>query len=375
MSDLWPLRPRVDFLNHGSFGSCPRPVRAAQDRWRERMEARPIDFLDGELSGRLRAAASRLAAFLGASGRDLVFVDNATAGANAVLRSFPWRAGDEVVLADHAYPAVMNAARHLASGAGAKVRLARVPFAPQSPAEVTAAFEAALTPRTRLAVVDHVTSPTGLIFPVKEIVRLSRRRGIKVLVDGAHAPGMLDLDIPALGADWYTGNLHKWLCAPKGSAFLWASKAGQRGLHPAVISNNYGKGFLEEFDWCGTKDPSPWLSVTAALDFHKRLGGAKLRRRNRALALAMGTRLARAWGAELAPASMLGSMAALALPLKGRASLAAAERLHDALRRRGVEVPVFFRLGRLFLRISAAAYNRPGDYDRLERLVPGLLRG
>ena len=295
-------------------------------------------------------------------------MDNATAGANAVL-GLSWRAGDEVVLADHAYPAVMNAARHLASGAGAKVRLARVPFAPQSPAEVTAAFEAALTPRTRLAVVDHVTSPTGLIFPVKEIVRLSRRRGIKVLVDGAHAPGMLDLDIPALGADWYTGNLHKWLCAPKGSAFLWASKAGQRGLHPAVISNNYGKGFLEEFDWCGTKDPSPWLSVTAALDFHKRLGGAKLRRRNRALALAMGTRLARAWGAELAPASMLGSMAALALPLKGREL--GGGRLHDALRRR-----VECRCSSGWELFSDfAALITGGGYDRLGRLVPGLLRG
>lgn len=371
----WPLRPGVDFLNHGSFGSCPRPVRSAQDRWRARMESEPVDFLDAELPGLLRRAASRLAAFIGARGPDLVFVDNATSGANAVLRSLPWRRGDEVALADHAYPAVLNAARHWAGGAGVKVRLARVPFPPKAPSDVTAAFAAALTSRTRLAIVDHVTSPTALVFPVREIVRLCRRRGVRVLVDGAHAPGMLDLDVPALGADWYAGNCHKWLCAPKGCAFLWASKAAQRGLHPAVISNNYGKGFLEEFDWCGTKDPTAWLAVTAALDFHSRLGGARLRRRNRALALAAGERLARAWRLELAPASMLGSMAALALPFRGRPTENDARRLHETLRRGGVEVPVFFRLGRLFLRISAAPYNRPPDYDRLERLVGNDLAG
>ncbi|MEK7381781.1 MAG: aminotransferase class V-fold PLP-dependent enzyme [Elusimicrobiota bacterium] len=232
-----------------------------------------------------------------------------------------------------------------------------------------------MPPLTRLAVVDHVTSPTALVFPVREIVTACRARGVRVLVDGAHAPGMVELDVPALGADWYVGNCHKWLCAPKGCAFLWAAKKAQRGLHPAVVSNRYGEGFLAEFDWCGTKDPSPWLSIGAALDFHAALGGKFLRRRNHDLAVAMGARLARAWGAETAPPELCGSMVALRLPLRGAQTLARAERFHAALWKRRIEVPVFLSGGRLFVRVSAQAYNEPAHYHRLERALPGLLDG
>lgn len=355
----------MDFLNHGSFGAAPRSVLSAQDAWRAEMERQPLEFLDRRLPGLLRRAAERLGRFIGARGQDVAFVDNATAGANAVLRSLPLRRGDEILLASHAYPAVMSAARHVAREAGASIKEAAVPFQPVNASEITRAFERSITKRTRLAVIDHVTSPTALIFPVREIAALCRPRGVKVLIDGAHAPGMLDLDVPSLGADWYVGNCHKWLFAPKGCAFLWASRSGQEGLHPAVLSNNYGKGFTAEFDWCGTKDPSPWLSIRAALDFYGSLGGAALARRNHGLAVAMGQRLSRAWSAPMPAPSLCGSM--VSLQLAGQATESRAKRLHDALWRRRVEVPVFCRGGRLFLRISAQAYNEPADYDRLER--------
>ncbi|MFA6029385.1 MAG: aminotransferase class V-fold PLP-dependent enzyme [Elusimicrobiota bacterium] len=370
----WTLDPRVRYLNHGSFGAAPRPVIAEQDAWRRRMEREPMDLLGRELPVLLRRAAAPLAAFLGARADDLAFVENATAGVNAVLRSFPWRKGDELLLSDHAYPAVRNTALFLCARHGLRLRVARLPFPLRSEREVVSAFAREFSGRVRLVVADHVTSPSALVLPVRALAALCRRRGVPLLVDGAHAPGMLELDVPAVGADWYTGNCHKWLCAPKGCAFLWASRRGREGLHPAVISNRYGEGFPAEFDWCGTRDPSAWLSVGAALRFHRALGGAALRRRNRALALRVAGRLSAAWGVELpAPASCLGSMAALPLPLPGKAGQPQADALMLALRRRGFEVPVFHLDGRLLLRVSVQAYNEEADYRPLERLVPALL--
>lgn len=370
---LWLLQEGIDFLNHGSYGAAPRRVLAAQTAWRARMERQPVEFLSHRLPSLLRHAASRLAAFLGARGEDLVFVDNATSGANAVLRSFPWKRGDVAVLLSHAYPAVQNATKHVALAAGATVREAKLAFPPRDAAAGVRAFEGALTARTRLAVIDHVTSPTALVLPIREIAAICRRRGVRLLVDGAHAPGMLDLDVPSIGADWYVGNCHKWLCAPKGCGFLWASKRGQKGLHPTTLSNHYGEGFLAEFDWCGTRDPSAWLSVETALDFHASLGGARLRRRNRELALATAARLSSAWGFATAPPELCGSMAAFILPTHQAPTLEDADRLHAALWRERIEVPIFVREGLMLLRISAQAYNQPSDYDRLARVLPRLL--
>ncbi|HAH08253.1 MAG TPA: aminotransferase [Elusimicrobia bacterium] len=365
----------MDFLNHGSFGAAPKSVLAAQGAWRREMERQPVVLLDGRLPKLLRGRASRLAAFLGARGEDLAFVDNATTGVNTVLRSFPWRRGEELLLATHAYPAVKAASLHAARRAGARVRLARIPFPPKSETQLLQAFQAALTKRTRLAVIDHVSSPTALVFPVRELAALCRKAGVKVLVDGAHAPGMLDLDVPSIGADWYVGNCHKWLFAPKGCAFLWASKEGKRGLHPLSISSRLDEGFAPEFDWCGTKDPTPWLSLDAALAFYRSLGGVALRRRNRELALSAGRRLAAAWGAERAPEALCASMVSFLLPFRGKAGPDDVKRIHAALWRRRIEVPLFHLDGKLLIRISAQAYNEPGDYETLEKVLPGLLKG
>ena len=365
--DDWLLDPDVAFLNHGSFGATPRPVLAEQDRWRILMERHPTHFMSEELPPALRAAAARLAAFVGARADDLVFVENATAGCNAVLRSLRFAPGDEILVTDHGYPAVRKAAEYVVARAGACVVEAAVPFPLEDAAQVVSAVAARLGPRTRLAIFDHVTSPTAIIFPVRELTALCRAAGVPVLVDGAHAPGMLSLDVPAIGADWYTGNCHKWLMAPKGSAFLWVAPDRQADTHPLVISHGFGDGFTAEFDWVGTRDPSAWLAVPAAIDFHERLGGARLRERNAALAREQGTLLARAWNTERgAPDALTGSMAAVRLPLREAATAERALKLRRKLfAEHRIEVPVSPFAGALWARISAHAYNRPEDYARL----------
>ena len=241
---LFRLDDAATFLNHGSFGLTPLAVLATQAALREEMERQPVQFLNrATLQPRLRAAAAQLAGFLGVAAEDLVFVDNATTGVNAVLRSFPLKPGDEVLITDHTYPAVRNAVRFVCGRAGARMVEARLPFPAESPDGIVAAVTAALTDRTRLAVFDLVSSASAIIMPAAALARVCRDAGVRVLIDAAHGPGMLDLDLSALQADWVTGNAHKWLFAPKGCALLWAAKEAQRDLHPTVISHGFEQGF------------------------------------------------------------------------------------------------------------------------------------
>jgi isopenicillin-N epimerase len=365
--DEWLLDPAVAFLNHGSFGATPRAVLAEQERWRGLMERHPTHFMSEELPPALRAAAARLAAFVDARADDLVFVENATAGCNAVLRSLRFAPDDEILVTDHGYPAVRKATEYVAARAGARVVEATVPFPLHDAKQAVAAVSSRLSSRTRLAIFDHITSSTAVVFPVRELTALCRSAGVAVLVDGAHAPGMLSLDVPSIGADWYTGNCHKWLMAPKGSAFLWVTPERQAETHPLVISHGYGQGFTAEFDWVGTRDPSAWLSVPAAIDFHERLGGTKLRERNVGMAQEQATVLAEIWKTERgAPDPLTGSMATVRLPLTEAAT---AERALELRRKlfdeHRIEAPVTAFADALWVRISAHAYNRPADYARL----------
>lgn len=370
---LWGLDPQAVFLNHGSYGATPKKVLQAQSVWRERLEAQPVQFMGEELPRALRAAAAELAHFVGAEPENLVFVENATSGVNAVLRSLRFRPEDQIACTNHGYGAVRQALQYIYAQWGAIPVEAQIPFPIAGPEQVIAAFEAILTPQTRLAVLDHLTSPTALIYPLPELIGLCRERGIPVLVDGAHAPGVLPLELEKLGADWYTGNAHKWLFAPKGCAFLWVAPYRQAQTHPTVISHGYRQGFTAEFDWVGTRDPSAWLAISAALAFIQGVGLDNIRQHNHTLLLQARQLLLEALeGIPPAPEKMLGFMATLPLPpfwqqwipelpLEERA-----RRLHDYLwYKYRIEVPIIPFAGQLWVRISAQVYNRLAEYEQL----------
>ena len=237
LREHWLLEDGLAFLNHGSFGACPRVVMDEQSRLRAEMERNPVRFLWREIGDRLDAARAELARFIGADAEELAFVANATTAVNSVLRSFELQPGDEILVTDHGYNACNNVAAECARRSGAKVITARIPLPIAGPEQAVTAIVAAVTPRTRLVLVDHVTSPTAIVLPVAEIVRELEPRGIAVFVDGAHAPGMLPLDLRTLRPSFYTGNLHKWVCAPRGAGFIFVRRDRQAGVHPAVISH------------------------------------------------------------------------------------------------------------------------------------------
>ncbi|MSP01713.1 MAG: aminotransferase class V-fold PLP-dependent enzyme [Acetobacteraceae bacterium] len=366
----WRLDPDFCTVNHGSFGATPDCVLAEQDTWRRRMEAQPTRFMS-TLPAALRATAARLAAFLGANSEDIAFVDNATGGCNAVLRSLSLRPDDEVLVLDHGYGAVRNTVRFVTGLMGARMTEAAIPFPNATPEDLAAAVAAGLTSRTRVAVIDHITSASALVLPVDRIAAICHDAGVPILIDGAHGPGQLDLDLNAIGADWYTGNCHKWLCAPKGSAFLWTSPARQAETHPTVISHGFGQGYLKEFDWTGTRDPSAVLSIPAAIDFHEQLGGATLRQRNIDLAAEAASLVARRLNTEAILGDPGRAMRLVRLPVApGTQALPFRARLLQA----GTDAPVHAIGGALWLRLSAFAYNEIEDYTRLADIVAGVLR-
>jgi isopenicillin-N epimerase len=350
-------------------------VLAAQQDWQRRMEAQPSRFMRAVLPDALRHAADRLGAFIGADGCDIAFVDNATTGCNAVLRSLSLQPGDEIVVLTHGYGAVRNTVRYVAERAGARMVEAQVPFPHPRADTIVGNIAAALTKRTRLAVVDHITSGSALVLPLQRIVAVCHDAGVPVLVDGAHGPAQVTLDMGAIGADWYAGNCHKWLCAPKGSAFLYAAPQRQQDLHPVTISHGLGKGFLEEFDWTGTRDPSAYLATNVAMDFHARLGGEALMARNIALAGEATALLARRLNTEPGAAGTLaGAMGMVRLPLAGAATPERSVDLRARLLAAGTDAPTHVQAGAIWLRISAAAYNAIEDYERLAELVARVVR-
>ena len=400
----WRLDPAVTFLNHGSFGACPGPVLDVQREWQDRMEAEPVRFLARELDGHLAACREALGGFVGADPDDLAFVTNATGAVNAVVRSLSFAEGDEILTTDHEYNAILNVLRHVAERDGARVVVARLPFPGTSAADVAERILAAATARTRIAVFSHVTSPTALVVPVGRLVPALAERGIDTLVDGAHAPGMLPLDLDTLGAAWYTGNLHKWVCAPKGAAFLHVRRDRQRGVRPGTISHGANSPlaarsrFRLEFDWQGTLDPTAWLSVPAALTFVGGLiegGWPGAMAQTHALALEARDALATVLGEDggATPDGMLGSMSAVAMPEAGplggpavadQSSPLDADPLQTVLFDRfGIELPI---VGwpvpavestepiRRVLRVSAALYNDRADIERLVAALGELNR-
>ena len=380
--EQWLLDPNVTYLNHGSFGACPRPVLDEQQRWRERLERQPVRFMVDVLEPELDRVRCELAARFGVEPEGVAFVANATTGVATVLGSLHLEPGDEIVVTNHGYAACSNVVQRAAAASGARVVVANVPFPLAGPAFVEHALLESVSERTRLVIVDHVTSATALVFPVERIVAELERRGIDTLIDGAHAPGMLPLDVSTLGAAYYVANFHKWCCAPKGAAMLHVRADRRDGIKPLVASHGMTSQrrdrsrYQLEFDWTGTSDPSAFLSVPAALRFLDGLvpgGLPALSERNRALALAGRELVGQSLGLKApCPDEMIGAMATLPLPDAGPGSALALNRaLLDkyAIECFTLDWP---RPESRVIRLCAQAYNELSEYERLAQAVAEL---
>jgi len=370
------IDPGVTFLNHGSFGACPRPVLAAQRRWQTRMERQPVAFLDPGrgLTGRMRAAMAALAAEVGAAPGNIAAQVNATQALAVVARSLRLAPGDEIVTTDHEYAAMEKLWAEVARKAGARVVVARVPLPLAEAAAFTAAVAGAFTARTRVLFLSHVTSPTALVFPLEGVIAAARARGILSVIDGAHGPGLVPLELDALGADFYAGNGHKWLLAPKGTGFLHARPERQAMVEPAAISHGWtaegaspgpfgNPAFVDALEFQGTRDPSAFLAIPAAIAFRARHGWPAVMARCRDLAQDFAARMGRRTGLPplSAPAFSAPQMVAVPLPPCDTGRLKRA-----LLERHGIEVPCHDWGGRALVRASVQAYNGAGDLDRLE---------
>jgi isopenicillin-N epimerase len=405
----WQFRPDTTYLNHGSFGPPPDAVRAARRKWIDALDAQPMDFFVRQLEPAWLAARDKLAEFVGTSPGDLIFVENATVGMNIVADSFPLAAGDEVLLTDHEYGAVQRIWQRASAKAGAAAKTVELPLPFRTVGETCDAIFAGVTGRTKLLVVSHITSPTAVILPVAEICRRARERGVAVAIDGPHAIAQIPLDINALGCDFYTASCHKWLCAPFGSGFLRVAPRWQQHVRPPVLS--WGRipptkinAWSDEFVWSGTRDPSAYLSIPAAIEFLENVGLDFFRQRTHWLAQyarqmllemtadhrrhlaprdALVSRSETTAMEPLVPddAAWYGSMAHVPLPPpKDRGSAPAILRSdetspvsnplqHTIWRQLGIEVPIVDFRGQRYIRVSCHLYN---DTEQIDRLVAGL---
>lgn len=372
----WLLDPDVAHCNHGSFGAVPADVLAVQDGFRRRMVTNPMRWFSRDMPELLVEARAEVARFLRAEPDEVAFVSNVSAGVSTVLQAMPLGPGDEVLSTDHAYGAVSLAMDRLCARTGATRIIAEIPV--ESPdAEIVARLEARCSERTRLVVIDQVTSPTARRFPVEAVARLAHRFGAAVLVDGAHAVGMLDLDVPGLGVDFWTGNLHKWPCAPAGTGALWVSPEWHDRIRPLVVSHGERDGFPVSFDHTGTNDLSAWLAAPVALRLLGSLGWDRVRGHNEALVRAAQSTVADILGipsTELRHDRGL-SMAIVPLPIGLADTDDAARSLHRHLADRGIELAMPRWHGRGTVRLSAHVYNCPADYERLALGIRDFITG
>lgn len=388
---LWLLDRKITFLNHGSFGACPKVVLKFQQGIRERMEAESITFFVRDLEGLLDEARAGLARFIGANPENLTFVTNATAGINTVLRSLQFKKGDELLVTDHEYNACRNALNVAAGNARAKIVVAQVPFPFAKEEDLIEPILAKITSRTRLLLIDHVTSQTGVIMPLERILPEFKKRRIDTLIDGAHAPGMIPLNLENLEPTYYTGNCHKWICAPKGAGFLYVQKDRQQKIRPLSISHGANSPrkdrsrFLIEFGWTGTWDPSAVLSVPEAIRYVGSLlpggGWNSIMRRNRDLTVTARKLLCQKLRISApCPDRFIGSLASLPLPDAASSEPSKSplylDPLQDELMARGrIEVPVIpwpYPPKRL-VRISAQLYNSLPQYELLGKQLSEIV--
>jgi isopenicillin-N epimerase len=380
---LFLLDPEVCFLNHGSFGACPRPVFGAYQAWQLRLERQPVAFLDPMRGyGRWMAEArASLAAELGAQADDLVGVLNATVGLNIVAQSLPLSEGDEILTTDHEYAALEKSWAFVARRTGARVVAARVPLPLQSEAEFTKTLLAAMTARTRVLFLSHITSATALRFPIERIVAIARERGVLTVIDGAHVPGHIPLDLEALGADFYSGNCHKWLMAPKGSAFLHVRPERQAMVSPLVVSHGWtpdraepgpfgNTAFVDSLEMQGTRDPAAFLAVPDAIRFRAHHGWDRVAARCREMVDELEARMSRMTGLSpfSAPAFRAPQMTSLRVPRTDPSALQRRLLAED-----GIEIPCFDWQDHTVVRVSVQGYNTGADLDRLVTALTRIL--
>ncbi len=375
IKDAFLLDPTIHFLNHGSFGACPKPVFEEYQRWQRELERQPVEFLGRRFDDLMRQAREELAAYLNVRPDDLVYVTNATWGVNVIARSLDLEPGDEVLTTDHEYGACTMTWEYLLAKMGARLVRCEIPLPVTSCEEVVERFWSCVTPRTKVVYLSHITSPTALIFPVKEICQRAREHGILSVIDGAHAPGQIPLDLNDLGADIYTGNLHKWLCAPKGAGFLYVRPEEQDWVESLVISWGWGRSgelsestFVQRNEWQGTRDISPFLSVPAAIRFQREHHWDAVRARCHALAREARRRIAELTGLPpISPDSPAWFSQMVSCPIPPCDTAVLKERLYEEYR---VEVPIVQRAnGQTFVRVSFQAYNDEVD---LAALIEGL---
>ena len=366
---LWHLEPEATFLNHGSFGACPKEVLAAQSALRDGMERQPDVFFRRRASQRnpdndLRAAAERVGRFVGTTGERIAFVSNATEAVNTALRAVDLKPNDEILVLDCVYNAVRLAAEDVCRRTGARIVKVSLPI-PLKANDLVEWIADAAGPRTKLAIIDHISSPTATVFPVAEITRVLKAKGARVMIDGAHAVGQLALDLPAIGADWYTATAHKWLFGPKGSALFYAASEVAAMTVPLSVSHWHELGFPRAFDYVGTRDVTPFLSVPAALDFIERFGAAEVRGYLQQLSRE-GDTIVRDLGVEAVAAdAMFAAMRAYILPQRRPAeaddALQVMNTMWDAHR---IQVASSTYQNKLLLRLSAQIYVERADYAR-----------
>ena len=387
MRDAFLLDPDTVFLNHGSFGACPKDVFARYQQWQLEMERNPVEFLGRRSGALLSQARQTLGAYLGASGDDLVFLPNATTGVNVVARSWALKPGDEVLATDHEYGACDATWQQACQQAGATYRRATITL-PFDPASFARQVMAQVSPRTKLIFASHITSTTALIFPVAELCKMARAAGIATLIDGAHAPGQLPLDLQALGADFYTGNCHKWMCAPKGAAFLHVQPDQQERIQSTVVSWGYvaqsmggvagghtgfdaytGRTTLERrLQWQGTRDLAAFLTVPKAIEFQAEHDWPRRQQQCHTLALStLHGVLARNGLQPVAPDEAYGQM----VPIPVQTPDADGLRRHLFEQHR-IEVPVTQHGPHTFVRVSVQAYNTEAELARLMEALAQL---
>jgi isopenicillin-N epimerase len=386
LRDLFLLDPNIVFLNHGSYGACPRPVFEVYQQWQRELEHQPVEFLGRGFASSMRTAREELAAYVHAAPKDLVYVPNATTGLNVVARSLQLQPGDEVLTTDHEYGALDRTWRFVCGKRGATYANHPVTLSIRSAEDVIETIWAGVTQRTRVLFISHITSPTALILPVAELIRRAREAGVLTVVDGAHAPGQIPLDLTALGVDFYAGNCHKWVGGPKGAGFLYARHEVQRLLEPLVVSWGWNRGnevdtllnlgestsrFIDEHEWQGTRDPAAYLSVPAAIQFQADHDWPRVRAECHELLRDARRRIGELTGLPpICPDSpeWYAQMAAFSLPACDGATLQ--RRLYDEYR---VEVPVIQWGGRQFVRVSVQGYNTPDDIEALVQALENLL--